>query len=187
MAQAHDVPHVDETEIDREDLIDAAKELGVDEHASLDDQELFVKLARRLGELDEASRGGPNGQASAGGDGADERAAKEPSAARSGERIEDRLREHVTPVLDREVGPLALRVLGLEIHLHRVHAVLTANPGPRWALLGKLLSGVAATTGQGRLEDAVSCGGSMLDRLGSAARGMVSIPRDAARAVRARS
>jgi hypothetical protein len=70
-------------------------------------------------------------------------------------RVENDDRENVAPILDLELGPLALDVLGLDIHLNRVHAVLVANPGPKHALLGKLLSGVAKTTDKLGLNSAV--------------------------------
>jgi hypothetical protein len=70
-------------------------------------------------------------------------------------RVEDDERENISPILDLELGPLALDVLGLDIHLNRVHAVLVANPGPKHAVLGKLLSGVAKTTDKLGLSSAV--------------------------------
>jgi hypothetical protein len=70
-------------------------------------------------------------------------------------RVEDDERENISPILDLELGPLALDVLGLDIHLNRVHAVLVANPGPKHAILGKLLSGVAKTTDKLGLSSAV--------------------------------
>jgi hypothetical protein len=55
-------------------------------------------------------------------------------------RFEDDPREGVEPILDLELGPVALDVLGVEIHLRRVHAVLTANPDSRRNVIGKILA-----------------------------------------------
>ena len=60
-------------------------------------------------------------------------------------RLEEDQREGVVPLLDVEVGPLALDLLGLEVRLNRLHPVIVVNSEPKHALLGKLLSGVAGT------------------------------------------
>jgi hypothetical protein len=261
-----DIPKVTDTDIEREDLEEAAQELGIEEFESLGDQELFEAVGRRLGEIedededasdedgdeqaserDEATgseqtddesdtqrddglleeiqadleamtrdelreelRGlglpvsgskaelaerleavrvgqasaGSNGQAAADAAGGGTKAAKdtaeetasqaedtaEGSSGEDGDeaaddtgdeasdevtedrkqardrgeyRVEEDKREEVKPILDLELGPLALDLLGLDVHLNRVHAVLVANPGPKHALLGKLLAAVA--------------------------------------------
>jgi hypothetical protein len=277
------IPRVDDTDLDRDDLVEAAEELDI-EHESLDDQQLFEELGRRLGEIDDDAPSGAEDAAEsvedaagAGGSGEAEEAAEQAESATSsaastasesvpdpeelheelqgrtrdqvrdelrelglpvsgtktelverlvaarigaaregmeaaseatGEasdaaedvaeqagdtaedtaqqasdtaedtaqqasdtaedtaeqasdtaeevtpdrqaardekeyRVENDEREDVAPILDLELGPLALDLLGLDVHLNRVHAVLVANPGPKHALLGKLLSGVA--------------------------------------------
>jgi hypothetical protein len=60
-------------------------------------------------------------------------------------RLEEDQREGVVPLLDVEVGPLALDLLGVEVRLNRLHPVIVVNREPKHALLGKLLSGVAGT------------------------------------------
>ncbi len=64
-------------------------------------------------------------------------------------RFEDDPREGIEPVLDLELGPLALDVLGVEVHLKRVHAVLTANPNGSHNVIGKLLAGLARAISSG--------------------------------------
>jgi hypothetical protein len=267
------IPRVDDTDLDRDELVEAAEELDI-EHESLDDQELFEELGRRLGEIeDDAGSGAEDaestaedvgeqaqsatsgaastasasvpdpeelreelegrtrdqvrdelrelglpvsgtkgelverlaaariGAASAGRDTAGEVADEAGDTAREGAeeagdtaehateqasdtaehateqasdtaaevtpdrqaardeqeyRVENDERENVAPILDLELGPLALDVLGLDIHLNRVHAVLVANPGPKHALLGKLLSGVAKTADMLGINSAVN-------------------------------
>ncbi len=61
-------------------------------------------------------------------------------------RVEDDEREQIQPVLDLELGPLALDVLGLDVHLNRVHLSLVANPEPKHAVLGKTLRTVGTAT-----------------------------------------
>jgi hypothetical protein len=245
------IPKVEDTDLDRDELVEAAEELDLD-HESLDDQELFEELGRRLGEIDDDAPDEPEdeaadageeradapsdatadedtaeevsdpggirqelegltrnevrdrlrdlglpvagnkadlidrleaariGAARAGGDVADEATdaaedtaekatdtaedtagtgtdAPDRQAARdAGEyRVENDEREDIAPILDLELGPLALDILGLDVHLNRIHGVLVANPGPKHALLGKLLSGVAKTTDKLGLNSAV--------------------------------
>jgi hypothetical protein len=267
------IPKVEDTDLDRDELVEAAEELDLD-HESLDDQELFEELGRRLGEIDDDAPDEPEdeaadageeradapsdatadedtaeevsdpggirqelegltrnevrdrlrdlglpvagnkadlidrleaariGAARAGGDVADEATdAAEDAAAKASDtaedtaekatdtaedtaekatdtaedtagtgtdapdrqaardageyRVENDEREDIAPILDLELGPLALDILGLDVHLNRIHAVLVANPGPKHALLGKLLSGVAKTTDKLGLNSAV--------------------------------
>lgn len=238
MATSAHVPDVSETDLEREDLEEAANELGLEVSDDLDDQELLERIGLALGELEEEDVDGstddpderpdrPEDAADeaedateaageeaaetaetadetreqaddasdeAGGtadetgdqandaadtaDGTGDRAGEAPDEAadtrdeagdRAGEaadeardrapvrepgeyRFEDDPREGVEPVLDLEFGPLALDVLGVEIHLRRVHAVLTANPGSRRNVIGKVLaqlSRLAHTGGSG--------------------------------------
>jgi hypothetical protein len=58
-------------------------------------------------------------------------------------RVEDDEREEIEPVVDLEVGPVAVDLLGLEVHLDRLHAAIVANAGPDHALIGKLLAQLA--------------------------------------------
>jgi hypothetical protein len=228
------IPSIEETDLDRDDLVEAAEELDVEDHESLDDQELFLEIGRRMGEIDEddvpaANDDAPDDEQDAASpaagaqesieeltrneirdelrelglpvsgnkselvqrleaaraearqadedepdeatdarqtDGDEPDAADESEEARDADdgqqaeatedrkqardrgeyRVEDDPRDDVAPILDLELGPLALDILGLDVHLNRVHAVVVANPGPRHALLGKLLSGVAVLT-----------------------------------------
>lgn len=274
-----EIPNVAETDLDRDDLVEAAEELGIEGHDSLDDQQLFEELGRRLGEVDDGDEEGAastNGERSAAaaagetsddaegraddaaqdsperdapqeagdeaprdltrdelrdelrelglpvsgskdeliervetarkaaatatsdgasrdagtedadvsgdaGEQADSRDADEAQAtgeqagraeaedaedadaedAAEGEdaenadesggsedaeyRVEDDQRDEVVPLLDVELGPLAVDLLGVEVRLNRLHPVIVLNPEPRFALLGKLLSGVAVT------------------------------------------
>jgi hypothetical protein len=248
-----EIPKVTETDLDRDDMTEAAEELGVDDHERLDDQELFEELGRRLGEIEDGSsqpdksedeqrtdvasrvseqaRGaappsGPDPQdmtrdqlreelrelglpvtgtkpellervetartaaaeatrdaAATGADtakdagqeardtAADGSAAADREAGTEDEesfredseyRLEQDQRDGVVPLLDVEVGPLALDLLGLEVRLNRLHPVIVVNAEPKHALLGKLLSGVAGTadklglsTGAGKALDGV--------------------------------
>jgi hypothetical protein len=229
MANASQVPDVTETDLERSDLEEAARELGIDDFDELEDQELFERIGVALGEIDldeledaaeqvdeSADDAGDEAEETAdeaeetaedavdeaddtaedavdeaddtaedGGAGAaededegaedveaeDVEAEDEPAsegdegegehegededgAAESGEyRFEDDPREGIEPVLDLETGPVALDVLGVEIHLRRVHAVLTANPNGGRNILGKLLAQVATAMRSSSDED----------------------------------
>ena len=61
-------------------------------------------------------------------------------------------------ILDLELGPLDLNLLGLEIHLNRIHLVIEANP--QGGLLGQLLCGIANL-----LNGGLPAIGQLLDRL----------------------
>jgi hypothetical protein len=243
MANASQVPDVTETDLERSDLEEAARELGIDEFDDLEDQELFERIGVALGEIDLDELEGAAEQVDEAGDEAEEStedaveaadeddetavdeeevdegevdeeddepeaadedddeadededepegddedddesegddgddAAEadededepegddeddeddEDSGAEPGEyRFEDDPREGIEPLLDLETGPVALDVLGVEIHLRRVHAVLAANPNGKRNILGKLLAQVAtAISGSGDEEDDTS-------------------------------
>jgi hypothetical protein len=68
-------------------------------------------------------------------------------------RFEDDPREGIEPVLDLEVGPVALDLLGVEVHLRRVHAVLTANPNKKRNIIGKVLAQLSMAASGGGDED----------------------------------
>jgi chemotaxis protein histidine kinase CheA len=61
-------------------------------------------------------------------------------------RPEDDTRPGIATVLDLELGPVALDLLGLEVHLNRIHAAIVANPAPNYAILGKLLAPLGTLT-----------------------------------------
>jgi hypothetical protein len=61
-------------------------------------------------------------------------------------RPEDDPRPGIATVLDLELGPVALDLLGLEVHLNRIHAAIVANPAPNYAILGKLLAPLGSVT-----------------------------------------
>jgi hypothetical protein len=220
-ARSSDVPDVRETDLDRADLEEAARELGIEDIDDLDDQTLFERIGVGLGEIDEEQLDHPDDEPEAAGDEAEEPASadegeepedrgseadeepeasgegeepedrgsevdEEPEASGEGEepepedeepeateeseerhpvhddgeyRVEDDPREGVEPVIDLELGPLAIDVLGLEIHLNRLHAAITANPGPDHALIGKLLARIARLlerVGLGKLTDQIT-------------------------------
>ena len=200
------VPRVEETGLDRDDLANAADELGIDDIDALDDQSLFEQIGLMLGEIseDQLSKGAQDTaedtteeaqdtaeeaqdtaedtaeeaqdtaedaaeqasdtaedtaeQASDTAEDTAEQAkgtaedtteqAEEAAEDTTGDtaeeseeyRPEDDDRPGVATVLDLELGPVALDLLGLEIHLNRIHAVITANPDPNYAILGKLLA-----------------------------------------------
>jgi len=229
------VPRVEETGLDRDDLANAADELGIDDIDALDDQSLFEQIGLMLGEIseDQLSKGAQDtaedtteeaqdtaeeaqdtaedtaeeaqdtaedtaeeaqdtaedaaeqasdtaedtaeqasdtaedtaeqakGTAEDTTEQAEEAAqdtaeeaqdtteqAEEAAEDTTGDtaeeseeyRPEDDDRPGVATVLDLELGPVALDLLGLEIHLNRIHAVITANPDPNYAILGKLLA-----------------------------------------------
>jgi hypothetical protein len=54
--------------------------------------------------------------------------------------IDEDPREEVQEVVDVELGPISLDLLGLEIHLDRLHAAIVANSGPDHALVGQILA-----------------------------------------------
>jgi hypothetical protein len=68
-------------------------------------------------------------------------------------RFEDDPRDGIEPVLDLEVGPVALDLLGVEIHLRRVHAVLTANPNGKRNIIGKVLAQLSQAASMGGGEE----------------------------------
>jgi hypothetical protein len=55
-------------------------------------------------------------------------------------------------ILDLVLGPLDLDLLGLVVHLDRVHLNITAEPGPG-NLLGNLLCAIAGLLNPGPLTD----------------------------------
>ncbi len=154
-----DVPDVAETELGRADLEDAAQDMDIEGADELDDQELFERIGFDMGELsqeqvdhpedaaadeadddagDEATDDTPEADADAG-DGSD----AAPVSENDEYRVEDDPRENIEPVLDLELGPVALDVLGVEVHLKRLHASLVANPSANRNAVGKLLARVA--------------------------------------------
>jgi hypothetical protein len=235
MANASQVPDVTETDLERSDLEEAARELGIDGFDDLEDQELFERIGVALGEIDldeledaaepvdeaaddasdeaedtasdvaddaaasvddaedeveaeddededdaeaeeaeedveaeeaeedvEAEEDEEDDEAEveddveaeeddedaddedADDEDADDEDADDEDGAEPGEyRFEDDPREGIEPILDLEAGPVALDVFGVEIHLRRVHAVLTANPNGGRNIIGKLLAQVA--------------------------------------------
>jgi hypothetical protein len=225
MANASQVPDVTETDLERSDLEEAARELGIDGFDDLEDQELFERIGVALGEIDldeledaaepvdeaaddasdeaedtasdvaddaaasvddaedeveaeddededdaeaeeaeedveaeeaeedvEAEEDEEDDEAEVEDDveaeeddeDADDEDADDEDGAEPGEyRFEDDPREGIEPILDLEAGPVALDVFGVEIHLRRVHAVLTANPNGGRNIIGKLLAQVA--------------------------------------------
>jgi hypothetical protein len=207
------VPDMAETDLDRADLEEAARELGLEVSDDIDDQALLERIGVELGAVpedaveeaadetedqaeratdeatdeaqdtaddatddaeDQADQATDEAQEAAGdaqdqaedtagdaqdeaddtaGDATDEAEQTTDEAAdtaddadrspvrEAGEyRFEDDPREGVEPILDLELGPVALDVLGVEVHLRRVHAVLTANPGSRRNVIGKILA-----------------------------------------------
>jgi hypothetical protein len=200
-ARSSDVPDVRDTELDRADLEEAARELGIEDVDGLDDQTLFERIGVGLGEIDEEQLDHPDDEPEAAEDEAEEPESadegeepddrgseadeeleasgegeepepedEEPEATEESEerhpvhddgeyRVEDDPRDGVEPVIDLELGPLAIDVLGLEIHLNRLHAAITANPGPDHALIGKLLARIARLlerVGLGKLTDQIT-------------------------------
>jgi hypothetical protein len=150
-ARSSDVPDVRDTELDRADLEEAARELGIEDVDGLDDQTLFERIGVGLGEIDEEQLDHPDDEPEAAED-----EAEEPESADEGEEPEDRGSEADEEL---ELGPLAIDVLGLEIHLNRLHAAITANPGPDHALIGKLLARIARLlerVGLGKLTDQIT-------------------------------
>jgi chemotaxis protein histidine kinase CheA len=61
-------------------------------------------------------------------------------------RPEDDPRPNISSVLNIELGPVDIDLLGLEIHLNRIHAAVMANPTPSFAILGKLLAPLGSAT-----------------------------------------
>jgi hypothetical protein len=230
-----DVPDVTATELDRADLDEAARELGLEDTDELDDQELFERVGRQLGQIADETRPDDDSEhekpvdtesgdtesgdtesgdteaedADTEAEDADTEAeeadgATEPEDAEAdtgpdddtepddgeddveattiadaGEyRFEDDPREGVEPVLDLELGPVALDVLGVEVHLKRVHAALTANPNGNRNVIGKLLAKLSqAAAGAGGDDDAEGSdsedeGGGVLHTLTAPARGL---------------
>jgi hypothetical protein len=225
MANASQVPDVTETDLERSDLEEAARELSLDDVDDLSDQELFERIGVALGEIDidaleeaqQASDGAEDAadeaedeaedagdEAEDAGDDAEDEAEDaddeaedatdeagdeaedagdeaedeaedaddeaEDSAdeaedatdeeddggseAEPGEyRFEDDPREGIEPVLDLEVGPVALDLLGVEIHVRRVHAVLAANPNGKRNIIGKALAALSTAAAAARSED----------------------------------
>jgi hypothetical protein len=248
MANASQVPDVTETDLERSDLEEAARELSLDDVDDLSDQELFERIGVALGEIDideleeaqqatdgaedaadeaedeaedatdeagdEAEDAGDEAEESAedagdeaedqaedAGDDAEESAEDagdeaedqaedavddaedqaedagddaEESAEDAGDdaedatdeeddggseaepgeyRFEDDPRDGIEPVLDLELGPVALDVLGVEIHVRRVHAVLAANPNGKRNVIGKALAALSTAAAAARSED----------------------------------
>jgi hypothetical protein len=196
-----DVPDVTATELDRADLDEAARELGLEDTDELDDQELFERVGRQLGQIPDEPEPDDDGEHEESDDteSADTEAEAEDAdteaedadgetepedadnddepepdddtepddgeddvqpttIADEGEyRFEDDPREGIEPVLDLELGPVALDVLGVEVHVRRVHASLTANPNGNRNVIGKLLAklsqAAAAAGGDAEAQD----------------------------------
>jgi gas vesicle protein len=215
------IPRVEETGLDRDDLTNAAEELGIDGFESWDDQQLFEQIGLQLGEISEdqlsdaseelqdtvgevadaaedataAAQDTAEDTAEQAQDTAEEAqdtaedtaeeaqdtaedtaeeaqdtaedtaeeaqdtaedtaeqaqdTAEDTAEQVSGKaeyRPEDDPRPNISSVLNIELGPVDIDLLGLEIHLNRIHAAVMANPTPSFAILGKLLAPLGSAT-----------------------------------------
>jgi hypothetical protein len=212
-ATTRHAPDISDTDLERADLEEAARDLDIDFDDDVDDQTLLERIGVAMGEIDESdlpdasddedqddedegddgptaeveddedqddeqdtgddapsadadkdtsddedaedAEDAPTADADQDEDGEDEDEDEDRSPVHEeGEyRFEADPREGIEPVLDLEMGPLALDVLGVEVHLRRVHAVLTANPNGRRNVVGKLLAGLVRLIDQGDGED----------------------------------